>query len=154
MRTKLVSALVTIGLLAAAGFAAVSARRLGPQPPPSGPLADALGDRVVKLMETSFREAVSGRAEPVRCAARPFGARPENLSRAAQATTIYAWVFCRAERTGRTLHTPVAVRLDGEPALRMPEKGPADERSVRRVFPADVRDNLRATRHDDLATAV
>lgn len=142
--------LVTVAVLAAAGFATVSARRLGTQPAPTGRLADGLATRVVTLMEKDFRAATARGDVPVRCAARPFGARPEGLARPEQATTIYAWVYCRAG-SGRTLHTPVALRLDGAPSLRVPEKGVDDERSIRRVFPADVRDNLRSTRHDDLA---
>lgn len=149
MRARILSVLVTLGVLGAVGFAAVSARRLGPQPPPTGPLADALAGRVVKLMETTFRGVLL--PEAARCAARPFGVRPERLSRASQATTIYAWVHCRGLETGRAVQVPVAVRLDGEPSLRVPEKGAGDERSLRRVFPADVRDNLRAARFTDPA---
>ena len=154
MRGRILAVLVTLGLLAAGLFAVVSARRIGTQPRPTGDLAAGLGARVVKLMETTFRGTTGTGDEPVSCAARPFGVRPEGLARAEQATTIYAWVFCRGETSGRTLHTPVALRLDGSPVLRVPERGPDDPRSVRRVFPADVRPNLTATRHDDLKDRV
>ena len=136
--------LVLAVVIAAAGFAVVSARRLGTQPPPRGRLAADLAVRVTQLMERDFRGLTAAGGEPVDCTARPFGVRPEGLTDAADATTIYAWVTCRADG-GRTLVNPVALRLDRPPSVRMPESGDGRERSIRRIFPADVRDALRTT---------
>src|SRR3954447_20720065 len=96
MRTRVWAAVVAVALVAVGVFAVVSARRLGTQPPPAGRLADALAGRGVAVLEGDLRGGRGGGGEPVRCAARAFGARPEGLTRAAQATTIYAWVYCRA----------------------------------------------------------
>jgi hypothetical protein len=127
-------------------FAVISARQLGPQRPPTGVLADRLAERVTVLMENDFRAVTAGTDEPVRCAAEPFGVRPEGLTKAAQATTVYAWVYCRTLRApgrpDRTLLTPVAVRFDRPPSVRMPERGADRERSILRIFPADVRSAL------------
>jgi hypothetical protein len=145
VRTKaLVSALVLAVVAAVAGFAAISARRLGTQAPPRGPLAADLAKRVTDLMERDFRDLTAPGATPVECTARPFGVRPEGLTRASEATTIYAWVHCRAP-DGRSLRTPVALRLDRLPSVRVPDVGDERERSIRRIFPADVRDALRST---------
>lgn len=142
-------------VVALAAFAVLSARRLGPQQPPAGALADRLADRVTVLMEDDFRAVTAGADEPVRCAAQPFGVRPEGLTRAAQATTIYAWVYCRAvHRPARTLLAPVAVRFDRPPSVRVPERGADRERSIQRIFPADVRPALRRVDPDALRPAV
>ncbi len=150
MGARIWAALLGAVLVAVACFAVVSARHLGTQRPPTGALAVALAARTETLLETTFR-AATGPA-PVACAARPFGARPEGLRRAADATTIYPWVHCRGAG-GQALAAPVALRLDGEPALRVPERaGRAfDRRSLDRIFPADVRPAMAGTRHDDLA---
>jgi hypothetical protein len=149
--------LVGVLILALAGaitaFSVISARRLGTQAPPRGPLAADLAARVTDLMEHDFRGLTAAGPEPVRCTARPFGVRPDGLTRAAEATTVYAWVHCRAQVAGddaRTLRAPVAVRLDRPPSVRVPETGEERERSIRRIFPADVRDALRGTAPDDL----
>ena len=144
MRAKLGGiALITLVVVAVTAFSVVSARRLGVQQPPKGVLAADLAQRVVTLMETDFRAATTAADAPVSCAARPFGVRPEGLASAAEATTIYAWVYCRAP--ARTLLAPVAVRLGRPPSVRLPERGDDRERSIRRIFPADVRDALRRT---------
>jgi hypothetical protein len=144
MRTKLVGVLIMAVLVAVAGFAAVSARRLGTQAPPGGALAADLASRVTALMEQDFRGLVADGDESVDCTARPFGVRPDGLTRAEEATTIYAWVDCRA-RGGRSLLTPVALRLGRPPSVRVPDAGDERERSIRRIFPADVREALRTT---------
>lgn len=144
MRTRVVwVALITLAVVAVAAFSVVSARRLGVQQPPDGVLATDLARRVVTLLETDFRAATTAADAPVTCAARPFGVRPEGVASAAQATTIYAWVYCRAP--ARTLLAPVAVRLGRPPSVRLPEPGEDHERSLRRIFPADVRDALHRT---------
>jgi hypothetical protein len=125
-------------LLALAAFAVISARRLGVQDPPSGRLAADLTARVTTLMEEDFRALTTQGGEPVACTAKPFGVRPEGLTRAAQATTIYAWVHCRTD-SGESLLDPVALRLDSPPTVRVPQAGDERERSLRRIFPADVR---------------
>ena len=154
MRTRaLWGALLTLIVVTVTAFAVVSAHRLGTQQPPSGELAADLADRVTALMETDFRTATTPGDASVTCAARPFGVRPDGLTRAADATTVYAWVHCRAQVAGddgRTLRAPVAVRLDRPPSVRVPETGDERERSIRRIFPADVRDALRRTADDDL----
>lgn len=142
MRTRVVwLGLVTVLVIAVTAFSVVSARRLGTQEPPRGALAAGLADRAVALMERDFRELTSPGGGPVACAARPFGVRPEGLTEAAQATTIYAWVYCRG--AGRTLLSPVALRLGEPPSIRVPAGGEDRERSLRRIFPADVRDAMR-----------
>jgi hypothetical protein len=150
--------IVVVVVAALAAFAVVSARRLGPQRPPTGALADHLADRVTALMENDFRAVTAGDDEPVRCAARPFGVRPEGLTRAAQATTVYAWVYCRTlrgpDRAERTLLDPVAVRFDRPPSVRVPERGADRERSILRIFPADVRPALRRVDPRTLRPAV
>lgn len=144
MRTKVLwVGLITLVVTSATAFSVISARRLGPQQPPQGALADGLATRVVTLMESDFADRTDPTGGRVSCAARPFGVRPEGLTRAAQATTIYAWVYCRAG--ARTLFTPLALRLGGPPSVRMPARGSDHERSIRRIFPADVRDALRRT---------
>jgi hypothetical protein len=140
----LVSALVLTVVAGIAVFAVISARRLGTQAPPRGPLAEDLAARVTSLMERDFRGLTAAGATPVECTARPFGVRPDGLTRATEATTIYAWVHCRAP-DGRSLRTPVAVRLDRPPSVRMPDAGDERDRSIRRIFPADVRDALHRT---------
>jgi hypothetical protein len=149
VRTRsLWGALFVLIVVTVTAFAVVSARRLGTQQPPSGPLAADLADRVTALMENDFRSVTTPGDASVTCAARPFGVRPEGLTRAAEATTIYAWVYCRG--AGRTLLSPVALRLGKQPAVRLPETGDDRERSIRRIFPADVRDALRTTDADAL----
>lgn len=158
MGARIRAALVVVVVIAVAGFAVLSARRLGTQRPPTGVLADRLADRAAHLMETEFRAATAPGPDPVACAARPFGVRPERLTRAEDATMIYAWVYCRelpsSARPARTLSTPVALRLEGRPALRVPGSARADDRSLQRIFPADVRPALERTRRVDLRTAV
>lgn len=136
-------ALVTVAVITAGAFAAASAHRFGPQRPPTGLLADALAGRVAQLMETDFRAEIGGGEAPVRCAARAFGARPEGLLRAVEASTVYAWVYCRGQ--GAELLAPVAVRFDRPPSVRIPRPGRDRNRDIRRIFPADVRDALRGT---------
>jgi hypothetical protein len=149
----LVGVLIVAVMVAITGFSVISARRLGIQAPPRGPLAADLAARVTHLMEHDFRDLTAAGSEPVRCTVRPFGVRPDGLTRAADATTVYAWVHCRAQvagDSGRTLLAPVAVRLDRPPSVRVPEAGDERERSIRRIFPADVRDALRSTAGEDL----
>lgn len=142
MRTRIVWIVaVLLAVLTVTAFSVVSARRLGTQKPPTGALADALADRVVALMQTEFRDVTSPDDAPVRCVARPFGVRPEGLTRAAEATTIYAWVYCRS--ANRSVLTPVALRLGRPPSVRVPEAGDGRRRSILRIFPADVRSALR-----------
>jgi hypothetical protein len=131
-------------LMALAAFAVISARRLGVQDPPSGRLAADLSERVTTLMEKDFRTLTTRGGEPVACTARPFGVRPEGLTRAAEATTIYAWVHCRTD-AGDSLIDPVALRLDSPPTVRVPQAGDERERSLRRIFPADVRAAMRGS---------
>jgi hypothetical protein len=154
VRTRvLVAVLILAVVVAVTGFSVISAGRLGTQTPPRGPLAADLAARVTQLMEHDFRGLTAAGPEPVRCTARPFGVRPDGLARAADATTVYAWVHCRAGVAGdgsRVLLAPVAVRLDRPPSVRVPEAGDERERSIRRIFPADVRDALRSTAPDDL----
>jgi hypothetical protein len=145
----LVGTLILAVVVAVAAFAVISARRLGTQAPPKGPLAADLAQRVTDLMERDFRGLTADGAAAVECTARPFGVRPDGLTRAAEATTIYAWVHCRTP-DGRSLRTPVAVRLDRPPSVRVPEVGDERDRSIRRIFPADVRDALRAAGRADL----
>jgi hypothetical protein len=149
MGARIRAALVVVVVLGLAAFAVVSARSLGTQRPPTGPHADALAARTVRLLENDLRDAVAAGATSLTCAARPFGVRPERLTRAEDATTIYAWVYCRGG--GRALSAPVALRLDGAPSVRVPG---SDERSLERIFPADVRRALQSTRRDDLRAAV
>jgi hypothetical protein len=157
MGVRVRAVLVLVIVVAVAGFAVVSARRLGIQRPPGGALAEGLAQRTVRLMETEFRDRTAAAGEPVACAARPFGVRPDRVARAEDATMIYAWVYCRAlpsSGPGRVLSAPVALRLDGPAAVRVPDSARADDRSLQRIFPADVRPALERTRHHDLRTAV
>lgn len=158
MRTRaLWGALILAVAVAVTAFAVISARRLGTQEPPEGALAADLADRVTGLMEQDFRALAADGDESVVCAAQPFGVRPEGLTDAARATTIYAWVYCRSQTDGdgdRALLTPVAVRLDKPPSIRVPEHGAGRERSIQRIFPADVRKALRATDRSDLRASV
>jgi hypothetical protein len=131
-------AMILIVLPALGAFAVISARRLGVQDPPRGRLAADLTARVTTLMEQDFRTLTTQGGEPVACTARPFGVRPENLTRASEATTIYAWVHCRTDG-GETLLDPVALRLGSPPTVRVPQAGDERDRSLRRIFPADVR---------------
>ena len=158
MRTRaLWGALILVVAVAVTAFAVISARRLGAQEPPEGALAADLADRVTGLMEQDFRALTADGDESVVCAAQPFGVRPDGLTDAARATTIYAWVYCRTQTDGagdRDLLAPVAMRLDRPPSIRVPEHGDGRERSIRRIFPADVRKALRTTDRSALRSVV
>jgi hypothetical protein len=145
-------ATVVVLVTAVTLFSVVSGRRVGTQEPPTGRLAGALAERVVTLMETDFRDVTAPHGGRVVCVARPFGVRPEGLTRAAQATTIYAWVYCRG--AGESLLAPVAVRLGRKPSMRTPTRGEDHERSLRRIFPADVRESLSRTDRAALRSAL
>lgn len=142
-------------VVAVAGAAAVAARTIAAQTPPTGPVAEQLGVRVARLMETDFRDQITSRPGRLVCAARPFGTYPERPTDAAQVATVYAWVSCRESRPGAPpALLSVAVSLDDPPSVRVPSRGQDRERSIRRIFPADVRDAMRAVDTSDLAAQV
>lgn len=132
-------------VLVLAGGAAVLSRTVGAQRPLTGPVADQLAERVSRLMETDFSDRVTAGPGRLRCAARPFAAHPERPTSVRDVATVYAWVHCRrAAGSGGAELLPVAIRFDDPPSVRVPVHGDDRARSIRRIFPPDVRDAMAA----------
>lgn len=110
---------------------------------PPVPVAEALAQSVVHLMENNFAEQViPHHAGPLACAAHVFGMDPSTAPSVGDVSTVYAWVYCEERLPGALLgdrvSIPVAIHLAATPSIEIPEDGEDYPPSIRRIFPSDL----------------